>query len=441
MTIPAAARNHSPWIEWVGRTSLILAFVFAFTHFAFPEVGKWAWRFLLLAGIAYCIASTPKKALTTPILLWLAAIFVQALSWALSQLHTPEIAESSLKIHRLSHCFTFILVGWTLKDYKNSWIQFWLIAALGIITTAWTRGDGWHEIIHGLHGNRTDLGFSNAQHTALAFGAVLIGLVIYSKRWLRFDKISVAARWFLLVSATTTVFLAIMIAQSRGILLGLGVAFATVTLTSLLGGPKPQRSTIRRASPIAATLIVFCVFIGFSLTALTDRWQKDIPTIESLADGDDTNIPLDSVGIRVTGWIEAFQWIEQRPFTGWGGNARKHVILNNPSFPESLKMRFHHLHNSYVELLVNYGIAGLGVILALYYWIFSASRTACKKKLIPLETYYFCVGFLAYWITVNQFESFMFFSSGRFVFAIVIGGIAAQIWQQHKTEHASSNPA
>lgn len=441
MAIPLTAQSHSTWIEMIGHASLLFIFGYALTYFAFPEAGNWAWKFLLLTSIAYCITSNSKKTLQIPILLWVAAVVVQSLSWAFSHLHNPEIAESSLKIHRLSHCFSFILIAWTLKEYRNSWNYFWLIAALGITITVWTQGDGWPEINHGLQGKRTELGFSNAQHTALVFGTLFIGLLIFSRLWLQFDKIPVVARWLLLGAALIATFTATMIAQSRGIQLGLGVAFVAVMTVLMFNMLTARRCAITRSGPIVAIAIVFCVLMFFSLNTLTDRWQNDLPTIQALAEGEESNLAMDSVGIRVTSWLEALEWIEQKPILGWGGNAKKHVIQQSESFPPTLKAKFRHLHNSYIELMVNYGLLGLLVVLALYYWIFSTCRTAFKKRLIPVETYYFCIAFLAYWITVNQFESFMFYSSGRFVFTAVISGIIGLIWYQYKITDAAQPPA
>lgn len=419
------------------QASVVLAFVFALTHFAFPEVGKWAWRFLLLTSAAYCLASSSKNALRTPILLWIAALLVQTVSWAVSHFHSPEIAESSLKIHRLSHSFSFILIAWALKESKDSWMYFWLFAALGAIITVWTQGGGWQELAHGIQGNRTDLGFTNEQHTGLVLGVIFIGLLIFSRKWLQFERASPLVRWLLLGGALAAIFTAIMITQTRSILLGLGTAFATITMALMFRKLSTRRGMISKAGPIVATVMVLCTFMGFSLIALIDCWQDELPTIEAIAEGNSSKIAMDSVGIRVTGWIEAFSWIEQQPVVGWGGNAKKHVIQKSDTFPSNLKPRFHHLHNSYIELLVNYGVLGLLVVLALYYWIFRTCRSAFKKQLIPSETYYFCMTFLVFWITVNQFESFMFYPSGRFVFTVVVSGIMGMIWQQQRATNAS----
>ena len=132
---------------------------------------------------------------------------------------------------------------------------------------------------------------------------------------------------------------------------------------------------------------------------------------------------LDSAGIRFHSWAAAVDWIEQRPWLGWGKNGSAIAIQYSKQLPESMRARFRHLHSSYLDVLVQHGVAGLAVMLSLFGWLAYISVVSWRAGYMASDIFIFSGGFLVYWLIANMFESFMFYSTGRFLFNVVAVGI------------------
>jgi O-antigen ligase len=176
--------------------------------------------------------------------------------------------------------------------------------------------------------------------------------------------------------------------------------------------------------------ILTIVSVGTPLKKIvTNRLAVEKTTVMKIFQGDASDLSYSSAGIRVHYWIEAWSWIKQRPLVGWGGNGNRLVIKLSKEFPESVKKEYRHLHNSYLDLLVNFGALGGLLYLSLLAWLVVRGISAWKSGRMPGDVLIFFLSFLLFWSIINCFESYIFFSSGNFVFALICGGILTHIWK------------
>ena len=106
------------------------------------------------------------------------------------------------------------------------------------------------------------------------------------------------------------------------------------------------------------------------------------------------------------------------------------VIQQSSSLPDEIKAQdLSHLHNSFLDALVNFGILGLASVLALWIFMVRAAWRLWREGEIGDDMFIFYMSFLVLWFIINCFESYMQFASGHFVFGLISGGILSLAWR------------
>ena len=402
-----------------------LVAAYAGTALALPAVGEGFQAAVLVAGFGGFFWLARGRRFGAPVKLLLAAALVALLSWGLSRLHHPQWAESSPKVHRLTHWFVFLAVARLLAGRVRAVLLAWGAGLAGLLAAPWFTGQGWRDWFLGWQGERVDFGLHNAQHATLLFATALLGLVTLAGRCLAPGPWRLL-RGVLWALATLACAVAVVITQTRGVWLGLLVA-ALLLLTA--GGralrhrlpPGPRRSWLTGALLGAVLAVVLAA--AFS-PIVEQRLADEHRAITRMAEGQVDGV-TGSIAGRVLSWRAALPWIAERPLLGWGGNGRSLVLEHSPGLPDWIEQRgFRHLHNGYLDTQVNYGLAGLAVLAALLVWLTRGALRAWRQGQLPADFLLFYLAFLVFWLVVNLFESFLYFSSGDWVFALVAGGVA-----------------
>ena len=416
------------WFLYVGVLSLV---AYALTGMTFDDIGHSSESVVVFSGfVAWLIYS---RNLRKSSLLWLllASVIIPLISWAAAHGHHPQWAESSPKIHRLTHWFTFIPIAFWLGGRTKNVFFIWSLALFGIFLAPWLTGGGWSEWKLGLMGQRIDFGLHNAQHAAMLYATGGLGLICFSRRIFASDNKGYWFKRFFWLLALIICCFGALVTQTRGIWLGMcGSGLFLVVFCFFLSWRRSQKKYF-------SIIIVFLVVVLLTVTLLETPLKKKIENrlsventeISMIFEGTVADIPYSSVGVRIHTWIEAWSWIKQRPLVGWGGSGRKLVFEQSTNLPESLKKSFRHLHNSYLDLLVNFGLLGGGLLLSLLVWLIAKGTYAWRSGHLPGDVLIFFLSFLVFWLIVNCFESYMFFSSGSFVFALICGGVLTHIWK------------
>lgn len=410
------------WLVYLG---IICVTIYAFSRTGFPEAASIASTIAVLTGFwgLYKYGSKVNSHILFRFV-WVAIIF-QLISWGLSQYVTPEWAESIPKLDKVTRWFVFIPLAWWVAQRKNAIWLVWGSAAAGILVSPWVTGEGFSEIITGINGHRIDFGIRNAQHTALYFGSVLIGLCCFAKPLYQKYTISLIPVSLLIVYCL----LVIYVNESRQAWLGLIV---TLLLTSMYLVIKQ----IKKSSRNKKIIIIGSFFIGLALFSsfiltnekITSRVMVEKEAISAVTSLNFDNVPYSSFGIRLHSWVAAIDFIKEKPIFGWGSNGKSLVMDHTEWLPENIKIEFGHLHNFYIETLVNYGIVGLAFYFSIWIIIGKMLFKEIRSGKIEKEIGYLFMTIFCFWSVMNCFESYQNFWTGVFYFIVLMTGIISRKW-------------
>ena len=355
------------------------------------------------------------------------AIFIQLISWGLSEYTTPEWAENYPKLDKMTRWFVFIPLAWWVAQRQNAIWLIWGSAALGILVSPWTTGEGLSEIIRGIGGSRIDFGIRNAQHTALFFGSILIGLCCFTKPLYKCYKLSLIPA-LLLISYCLLV---IYINESRQAWLALIITLVALSFYLVLQRFK-QSSRRKQLLLINFFILGLIAFGSFLVTndKIVKRVMVDKETISAVAEMSFDDVPYSSFGIRFHSWMAASDFILKKPLFGWGHNGQSLVMEKTEWLPDWVKNGFGHLHNSYLEILVNYGLVGLFFYFSIWIIIGKMLFREINSGRVEKEFGYLFIAILLFWGVMNCFESYQNFWTGVFYFNVFMTGIMAKIWHR-----------
>ena len=412
-------------------TWLILLGIFSIALYAFTRTG-----FSEIAGVASAIATLTGfwglfkygKVVNSHILfrfVWIAIIF-QLISWGLSQYVTPEWAESSPKLDKITRWFVFIPLAWWVAQYKNATWHVWGCAALGILVSPWVTGEGISEIIRGLDGERVFFGLRQAQHTSLFFGVILIGFLCFTRTLLSKSK-WLAIPLFLAIAYCILI---IYINSSRQAWLALLIT--AFFMASYFTIKRFNRATGKQKLVTLSLFLAGMLGLSIAITSndtIVNRVMEEKEALGAIATLNFDDVPYSSFGIRLHSWVAATDFIKAKPIFGWGSNGRSLVMKKTEWLPDDIRKDFGHLHNIYIEMLVNFGIVGLAFYISIWVVMAKSLFKQIRAGKIEKQVGYFFMSFVCFWSIMNCFEAYQNFWTGVFYFTIFMTGIQAQIWR------------
>ena len=425
-----------PWLRKAGIFSL---FLYAFFWLLDIEISRIGESLMFLFFVIMLFTNKPKFLLREPIpylLLGWIVFQVAMYQWAVARF--PELATDHINEARIiTNIFLFIVIAWWLGGSTILSTTILLLCAVGYLFGITFHDGGLLDSLHKLKDlDRMDYGNKNEQHTAVYSTFILLVCITLKKRIFRLmpQNYKLLAKTFIYIASTYTV-VVIITSQARATWVGLTVIGIVYTIGFLLHKFRKahdrndslsyHQSYSSLTTPVI--LVVIIITIATLLSNITgkdvfERIYKESETIEKLLDGETYNIQAKhSVGIRISSWRMALKWIKERPLTGWGPQSRK-VLLMESDWPKRLKKRYGHLHNSYIEILVDYGFLGIALFTTLFCYIWYRAWQSWKAEIIPNDIMLFASIWTTYWLIVNIFESYIIFSAtGNYVIAIVMG--------------------
>lgn len=353
------------------------------------------------------------------------SIIIQTIPWLLSLYVTPEWADKRLEIDYLTRFMVFIPLAWWVAQYKNGIWYLYLISSLAILLSPWSRGHGLKEILDGLNGARIDLGLHNAQHTSLYFGVVFLGLLSFIKPLYKRNKFYVIP----VFSLAAYCLLIIYLSGSRQSWLALLITAFIFSIHFFKKIFESSRNSMRIVSIVGfCGGIILLASLLLSSEKMVNRVMTEKVALSAIASLDFDNVPYSSFGIRLHSWEAAIAFIKEKPIFGWGGNGHSLVMKHTDWLPQHIRQGFGHLHNTYIEILVDFGVIGLAFYLFMWWYLTKDILFRLKSGEISKEIGYFYFVFLFFWFVMNCFESYLRYSSGVYVLTIVLAGIYGRIW-------------
>lgn len=417
-----ATRSIEPALSWV---ALVSCAGYAFAELLFPDASRYAEGLLLLATLIALGLGKRNATLFWPLVMLGAALVLETTSW-LASFQAADYGfepDSGPRLDRISKWFLFLVLAFWLPSSRRAVTAFWASAVVAFALTPWIAGEGWQEIQTALNGARIDAGTMNAQHAAMMAGTLLIGAVCLM---IHGNTSRPRKPDFILAGVSLAVLAAFFLyaTQTRGV--WLGAVMGTMTVLALYVFWPPSSARTQPGRKRTALIITLLLSVGLAMTLntqLSEKLERESSSATLALEGRFSELPYDSTGIRLRSWYYALPWIAENPWFGWGPEGSKVIMQESDALPPALKVHFGHLHSTYLDVLAQYGLAGLSLLIALGAWFAGSLIQANRRGVIPYAAFLMGMGFLVYWLVVNAFESYMLFSSGKYVFTIVLAGI------------------
>lgn len=400
--------------------ALVCLGAYSMMNIPFPEFYEnYIQVFSYLVVLVFFLARSPEKKILPYWLFFVVLIYV-AISWWLGHLQEPIYYSGNMDLHKLGRHFLFVVVAYYLCNNKGSFTPAFVFLSLmfvGAFFVPWSIGSGWADINRGLAGQRVDFNMQNAQHTGVLYGAALIMFLVFSKRVYLFDK----RLFFAALVASICYFSYVCFSQTRAVFIALVLA-AIIGLLLLLHVRGRDARVLVLTSVVLAPISILSVFL--MPRGLILEFKR---LYSFYLDG---NLLLSSMGARLQSWLVSWDWVESRPLLGWGSEASRMIIQNSEITKDTWMANFYFMHNSMVEIVVCYGILGLSLYVGLVIWFWHHLGKLHKTRGLPTDVYIFSWCFFVYWVTVNMFESHMFFRAGVGIFNVVCAFLCFFIYQE-----------
>lgn len=415
----------------------IYFFMFA-TYLGYFWAGAWERWFLgvfLLLAVPLFFLRGYEKRLSFPVLALASVIAIQILSWLYASQTGIDPNSEYPRLDVLGKLFVFIFIAWALfyKRIDGGVYYFLFVSVAGVILNPFFHVESVREVLEfydlfpHMGGARFNFGFRNAEHLGMLSGFSIIALSVFYRRFVfvgsrvsgirlaGYIAIYLVALFLLFSSQTRATFLAIFV-----VILAAGVFYST---------------RFFKSKPAGKTVVVFFLFslifsIIFGLVAWkvwTDRAKEDATTISQISSLDFKNVPVTSIGIRINLWQQLPKAFLAHPLLGMGQNGTQ-LVITQSSLPDFIKNNFGHFHNSIFDTVIRYGLIGLVLLISLSVWLFYWFYRAWRAGVVPDDIFYFSSLFSLFFFIVNQFESYIYYSSGAFVVNVLGAVMLYYIW-------------
>ena len=411
------------WLIMLGIVSIV---IYAFSRTGFMEAAEISSAIATLTGFwgLYKYGKVVNSHILFRFIL--VALIFQFISWALSVYVTPEWARETPQLDKITRWFTFIPLAWWVAQRKNAVWLIWGSAALGILISPWVTGEGIPEIIRGLNGERVFFGLRQEQHTSLFFGIILIGLLCFARKILSINK------WLTIPLVLTILYCLLVIYINSSRQAWLALLLTAFFMASYFTIKRFNRATGKQKIITVSLFIAGVLGLGGMVTSndtMVNRVMQEKEALTAIATLDFDDVPYSSFGIRLHSWVAATDFIKEKPIFGWGSNGRTLVMRHTEWLPDWVQYGFGHLHNTYIEMLVNFGIVGLAFYLFMWVYMTKKLFREIRKGNIEKDIGYFFMSFLCFWSIMNCFEAYQNFWTGVFYFTVFMTGIQAKIWR------------
>lgn len=321
--------------------------------------------------------------------------------------------------------FLFLLCGWWLGGAERSVWTLILVGVGGVLAVVIAHGSSDWSLLG--EGARLKFGFRNQQHSAAIFATVLLGVLCFARRAFSTEARSKSSRWLRIVLWTgllASSLVVIITSQTRQVWLGLVVAGTVILWLKLQSGV--GRRIRRRVSLalIASVLLVgtaLPILMPATLDAIWSRSATELAGVKGLVAGETDEVQVNSLTIRLLIWQLGLESALDRPWIGHGAGYSRELIATS-DLPESIRAEIGHLHNSYLELWVAYGLAGALVFAGVLIALARRGLHAWRAGWMPSDLAVFGLSWLAFFATINLFESYVSYRSGQLLL-LVVGGI------------------
>jgi O-antigen ligase len=288
------------------------------------------------------------------------------------------------------HMALFWIAGWVVFRYQINLGRLFVVVIAGMLLSLLIHFpfSDYQQILNG--SSRLRLGTVHPIQLGTYLAAISSGILIWLVS-LGFSKEQSLRQWLGvgLLFIVLCIFLSgLILTWSRGPWLGFLAAmlfFGIFKLIKLLKHKQVQRTRMIVSVGIGSVIVVAMVLGSLQSENLLRKISHDYRVVEQVLSGDLENIPKTSLGWRVHMNVFAWHRFQERPWFGWGPYLKQLIVNSDLGSP------WGHLHNSYWEVLLRFGIAG-GLLFAIglvWLWrgVWLHSRAHPEEESIMLALY------------------------------------------------------
>lgn len=296
------------------------------------------------------------------------ALYLSIQSFWGSHLFPGSLGEQFREAWLWLGCGNFIIIGWWLKGDPRIIRNILTLAVVGLCI----------GILHSVD-LAALLAFQTGKQTGfhltasiggLLAATVILGLLLNPPATARHSS----SRWrnslqLVTWSATTYLMAFLLVAsQSRATWIS-----AMITIPLVLHLRKRKRSTSQDDNSHAIglgwlVLLLVMAGIGFNRQMLLERITPDLTAVESPPSNNPaTSDKRSSLGYRLKAQKFGLEKWKEHPLIGWGTASTRQLIADAELpelWHEPTQEWLNHLHNGYLELLVRFGLVGIGIFLS-----------------------------------------------------------------------------
>lgn len=355
----------------------------------------------------------------------LAAVFIATLTWILTNIQVPNVATASPRVGGILNKLAFIPMAFILSKSQKHIYTFFAVAILALLVSPWLAEDSFNNFKMAINGVRVGLG-GHIITIGIIYSIVFLACLIFFKRLV--VESHQIWRWVLWLIIFFAAVFGIVASQTRAIYLGFFIIyflfFLFVLYLSFVSWSKYRLLAFYffMVSFFVVLLIYFINLNGFFDLAINKAGSEQ-SVVWLLLSGEINQIPRNSAGLRIHFWVDSYNWIIERPLTGWGEKANNHLHAAAGNFFG--ERNFITVHNDIIDILLSYGFIGLIFYLLLVFWVYKRVFCSWKSKTIMNDEFFFFNIFLVFFIWNGFFMSLLHFKETIYLWNVVFAGFLA----------------
>lgn len=266
---------------------------------------------------------------------------------------------------------------------------------------------------------------------ALYSGTALIGLVTLGGRVLGatgsgrpWRTAALALAWLAALAVLAQGFIQ---SQSRGAWLAIGLTLAVILLERHRQSRAQGRGWSLRSkvgAGMAVLVIAGLVAVNSGQLSRGGSTAEGDPSA-GIPDGAEAGVPGSSEGLHSQVLMLGLEKWRERPWLGWGADISRELIEEGDAerLPLTPGRTLRHLQNSYLEVLVQFGIVGLVLIALPIVGLMAGLRRACNERRVPGDLCLFLGGALLFTLIWSLFDYRVVHHDWRVFWVLLAGSV------------------
>jgi O-antigen ligase len=339
----------------------------------------------------------------------------------------------------------FLPLAWCLRGGLPRIHGVLILALAGLLTGMLRRAD-WHGLL--LMAIDTRTGFSLKMiFSGLVSSTAILGLLVYAPRILSRSRREMIhyVRWAGWLFALYLSGYMLLASESRSAWLAALAVIPPILFVRYRPGPAGKAAPCAgKAMPLLMLAVgaLLAGLLALNSGAIRGRLLEEKNVVIAILKGESDRLPRTSIGYRYD--IQKFGWQKwlERPWFGWGTGSTEHLIemsgrgeLIHPQVEVHRPPAWmDHFHNTYLEIMVRFGLLGVLLFAAIGVSIGRALWRSYRAGLVPGDHALFLAGGFALLAIWNLFDFRALHGDWR-AYWILLAGIAYSFaWHPDRME-------